>query len=150
MSTLSFQPEADRYYAEGYWRDGDLWTDFADRAAETPDKPALILDDRSFTFEQLRRAAIGVSLQLAQGGVRPGDIVVLLGRHSIEAAVAMLGCLHRGVVARAAATDVQRGPALGADRADASDRAARVRRRQGARQVRGGCRSGPLLPSDRA
>ena len=24
--------------------------------------------------------------------------MVLLGRHSIEAAVAMLGCLHRGVV----------------------------------------------------
>ena len=22
MSTLSFQPEAERYYAEGYWRDG--------------------------------------------------------------------------------------------------------------------------------
>ena len=24
--------------------------------------------------------------------------MILLGRHSIEAAVAMLGCLHRGVV----------------------------------------------------
>ena len=23
--TLAFQPEAERYYAEGYWRDGDLW-----------------------------------------------------------------------------------------------------------------------------
>ena len=32
MSTLSFQPEADRYYAEGYWRSGDLWGDFAARA----------------------------------------------------------------------------------------------------------------------
>jgi len=98
MSTLTFQPEADRYYAEGYWRDGDLWSDFAARAVETPEKPALILDDRSFTFEQLRRAAVGVSLRLEQGGVAPGDVVILLGRHSIEAAVAMLGCLHRGVV----------------------------------------------------
>jgi acyl-CoA synthetase len=98
MSTLTFQPEADRYYAEGYWRDGDLWSDFAARAADTPDKPALILGDRSFTFEQLRRAAVGVSLRLAQGGVATGEVVILLGRHSIEAAVAMLGCLHRGVV----------------------------------------------------
>ena len=31
-------------------------------------------------------------------GIEPGDVVILLGRHSIEAAVAMLGCLHRGVV----------------------------------------------------
>ena len=36
--------------------------------------------------------------RLAAGWVQPGDVVVLLGRHSIEAAVAMLGCLHRGVV----------------------------------------------------
>ena len=32
MPTLSFQPEADRYYAQGYWRPGDLWGDFAARA----------------------------------------------------------------------------------------------------------------------
>ncbi|HUO72443.1 MAG TPA: AMP-binding protein [Solirubrobacteraceae bacterium] len=98
MSTLTFQPEANRYYAEGYWREGDLWGDFARHAEQNATKPALILDDRVFTFEQLRRAAVGVSRRLADGGVQPGDVVVLLGRHSIEAAVAMLGCMHRGVV----------------------------------------------------
>jgi cyclohexanecarboxylate-CoA ligase len=98
MATLTFQPEADRYYAEGYWHDGDLWSDFARRAEEAPQKPALILDDRAFTFDQLRRAAVGVSVRLADGGITPGDVVILLGRHSIEAAVAMLGCMHRGVV----------------------------------------------------
>ena len=35
-STLSFQPEAERYYAEGYWRSGDLWADFAARADAQP------------------------------------------------------------------------------------------------------------------
>ena len=98
MPTVTVQPEADSYYAEGYWRDGDLWSDFARRAEENPDKPALILDDRVFTFDQLRRAAVGISVRLADGGVQPGDVVILLGRHSIEAAVAMLGCMHRGVV----------------------------------------------------
>jgi cyclohexanecarboxylate-CoA ligase len=98
MPTLTFQPEADRYYAEGYWRGGDLWSDFARRATDNPDKPALILDDRTFTFDQLRHAAVGVSVLLAEGSVAPGDIVILLGRHSIEAAVALLGCMHRGVV----------------------------------------------------
>src|SRR5919197_5770247 len=98
ISTLTFQPEAERYYAEGSWRAGDLWSDFAARAAENPEKTALILDERQVTYEELRRAAVDVSERLADGGVQPGDVVILLGRHSIEAAVAMLGCLHRGVV----------------------------------------------------
>jgi cyclohexanecarboxylate-CoA ligase len=97
-STLAHQPEAQRYYADGYWRDGDLWGEFDARAHEHPDRVALILDDRRVTYAELRRAAIGVSHHLTDGGVRPGDVVILLGRHSIEAAVAMLGCLHRGVV----------------------------------------------------
>ena len=96
MSTLSFQPEADRYYAQGYWRPGDLWGDFAARAHEQPDKVALLLDDRRITYDELRRAAVALSARL--NPVQPGDVVLLLGRHSIEAAVALLGCLHRGVV----------------------------------------------------
>ena len=39
-----------------------------------------------------------MSNRLAERGIQPGEVVILLGRHSIEAAVAMLGCLHRGVV----------------------------------------------------
>jgi cyclohexanecarboxylate-CoA ligase len=98
MSTLRFQPEAARFYAEGHWRPGDLWGDFAARADAAPDKAALVLDDRSVTYAELRRAAVALSARLAARGVRAGDVVVLLGRHSIEAAVALLGCLHRGVV----------------------------------------------------
>ena len=49
--TLAFQPEAERYYAEGHWRDGDLWEDFDRRVEEHPDKVALILDDREVTFD---------------------------------------------------------------------------------------------------
>ena len=97
MSTLTYQPEAERYYAEGHWRDGDLWGDFAARAEAAPDKAALILDDRQITYDELRRAAVALSSRLA-GSVEPGDVVLLLGRHSIEAAVALLGCLHRGAV----------------------------------------------------
>src|SRR4051795_9976140 len=91
MSTLRFQPEAARFYAEGHWRSGDLWGDFAARAAATPDKLALILDERVGTYRELRRRGGAPPARLAAGGVRPGDVVVLLGRHSIEAAVAFLG-----------------------------------------------------------
>src|SRR5881398_750240 len=96
MSTpsLRFQPEAERYYAEAYWRSGDLWEDVEARALEHPERIALVLDDRRVTYGGLRQAALGVSGKLADAGIQPGDVVVLLGRHSIEAAVSMLGCLH--------------------------------------------------------
>src|ERR671911_2477009 len=75
MSTLSFQPEADRYYAQGYWRQGDLWGVFAARARAAPDKVALILDDRRITYDELRRAAVGLSARLAAAPVPPGHVV---------------------------------------------------------------------------
>ena len=37
--TLTFQPEADRYYAEGHWRAGDLWKDFAAGSTSTRARP---------------------------------------------------------------------------------------------------------------
>src|SRR4051794_1154215 len=95
---LAFQPEAERFYAEGYWRSGDLWEDVAARAREHPDRVAMVLGDRRVRYDELCRAAVGVSSRLAEANVEPGDVVILLGRHSVEAVVAMLGCLHRGVV----------------------------------------------------
>src|SRR3954467_14655664 len=98
MATLSFQPEAHRYYADGHWRAGDLWDEFAARAAEAPDKVALILEDRDVTYADLRRAALALSARLATLSAAPGDAVILFGRHSIGAVVALLGALHRGLV----------------------------------------------------
>ena len=99
MSTLSFQPEAERYYAEGHWRSGDLWADFAARAAGAARQGGA----------DARRPAASPTTSCGARPSRcpraspparwqPGDVVILLGRHSIEAAVALLGCLHRGVV----------------------------------------------------
>jgi acyl-CoA synthetase (AMP-forming)/AMP-acid ligase II len=128
MSTLSFQPEAERFYAEGYWRSGDLWADFAARAEAQPGKVALILDDRRVTYDELRRAAIALSARLAAGSVAPGDVVILLGRHSIEAAVALLGCPSPWRRARAAPADVQHHAAVGAQQPDAREGHHRLRR----------------------
>jgi acyl-CoA synthetase (AMP-forming)/AMP-acid ligase II len=98
MSTLSFQPDAARFYEQGYWRAGDLWQEFAGCAAATPDKIALHAGDVHLSFRGLERAAVALSARLADRGVQPGDVVLALGRHSIEAAVAMLACFHRGAV----------------------------------------------------
>src|SRR2546421_9633777 len=99
MSILGFQPDADRYYSEGYWRAGDLWSEFDDRARREPAKVALHVEERQIGYGQLRDAAIGLSARLASSGVGRGDVVLLLGRNSIEAAVALLACFHRGAVA---------------------------------------------------
>jgi cyclohexanecarboxylate-CoA ligase len=99
MSTLAFQPAAERFYAEGFWRDGDLWSEFVRSADADETKAALIVEDRSISYGELRRAAIALSARLAASGIRAGDVVLLLGRNSIEAAVGMLACFHRGAVA---------------------------------------------------
>jgi cyclohexanecarboxylate-CoA ligase len=99
MSILAFQPDAERYYAEGYWRAGDLWADFAARVSAAPAKTAIHAGDSSITYEGLERAAVALSARLAAAGIAAGDVVLLLGRNSVEAAVALLACFHRGAVA---------------------------------------------------
>ena len=99
MSTLGFQPDAERYYAEGHWRAGDLWGEFARCAVAEPDAIALHVGEHSISYGDLRQAAVGLSARLGARGVDAGDIVLLLGRNSIEAAVALLACFHRGAVA---------------------------------------------------
>jgi cyclohexanecarboxylate-CoA ligase len=99
MSTLAFQPDADRYYAEGYWREGDLWGEFDRAASAQRAKVAVRAGGAAITYDELRRAAVALSARLAAGGVNAGDVVLLFGRNSIEAAVALVACFHRGAVA---------------------------------------------------
>ncbi len=54
MSTLAFQPDAERYYSEGYWRAGDLWGEFVRSASAQPAKHAVHVDEQQ---HQLRRAS---------------------------------------------------------------------------------------------
>jgi acyl-CoA synthetase (AMP-forming)/AMP-acid ligase II len=100
MSTATriHEPEARVYYARGFWRREDMWEDFEARARAVPDKPALICGDSTLTFDQLGRAATALSDRLSQQGVQAGHVVGLCGRHSIEAVVALMACIHRGAV----------------------------------------------------
>jgi acyl-coenzyme A synthetase/AMP-(fatty) acid ligase len=99
MSTLAFQPDAERYYSEGYWRAGDLWDEFDRAAGANPTKRALHVEQTSVSYNELRRAAIALSSRLAADGVRRGDVVLLVGRNSIEGAIGLLACFHLGAVA---------------------------------------------------
>jgi acyl-coenzyme A synthetase/AMP-(fatty) acid ligase len=98
-TSLAFQPDAAEYYARGYWLSGDLWGEFAARAGADPERIALRLGDRSISYARLERAAVSLSARLAASSVQRGDVVVLLGRNSIGAAVALLACFHHGAVA---------------------------------------------------
>src|SRR4051812_50036688 len=95
-STLEFQPDAERYYAQGYWQDGDLWSDFDARAREHAGRVALVLEDRAVTYAELRRAAIAVSHRLAGEGIEAGGGGVPPGRPPVEAPGAVAGCPPRG------------------------------------------------------
>src|SRR4051794_41865677 len=91
-SRPAFQPQAEPFHAEGHWRAGDLWEDVAARAHEHPERVAMVLGEREMRYDELIRAAVGVSQRLAEAGVQPGDGVVLLGRHPIEAGGGPLRC----------------------------------------------------------
>ena len=69
MSTLAFQPEAERFYAEGYWRPGDLWGEFSARATAEPAKTALHVGERSISYGDLEYAARALSARLAASAV---------------------------------------------------------------------------------
>ena len=118
--TLAFQPEAERYYAEGYWRDGDLWEDVAARAHEHPDRVAMVLDDRRGALRRApprrgRRVRPPCRGRGRTGGRRhPARPPLDRGRGRD----ARLPAPRRR--ARAAAADVQRVAADGADRSDAA------------------------------
>jgi len=65
MSLLTFQPDAARYYADGYWRASDLWGEFAAQAGAVPGKTALIAGDRRISYAGLESAAVALSSRLA-------------------------------------------------------------------------------------
>jgi acyl-coenzyme A synthetase/AMP-(fatty) acid ligase len=98
MITRTDEPQAPSYYAAGFWRHDDLWHDFDARVRALGEKPALICGTAQLSFGELRHAASALSARLGEQGVRPGDVVGLCGRHSVEAVVALMACVHRGAV----------------------------------------------------
>ncbi len=76
----------------------DLTALFAERAARTPDAPALIDGDQFLTYRQLLSSAQHLAAHLAHNGVRPGEPVALLTRRSARTVVAQLALWWAGAV----------------------------------------------------
>ncbi|MFI2652670.1 AMP-binding protein, partial [Micromonospora fulviviridis] len=72
---------------------------FFDRAAEDPDRPALLWDEtRSMSYGDLASAALRVAGALVAAGVAPGDAVAVTLPKGPEQVVAVLGVLAAGGV----------------------------------------------------
>ena len=99
MTTLNFQPDAADYYAQGYWRATDMWSDFTAVVRADPGKDALRIGERAITYGELACAAAALSGRLVEAGVGRGDVVLLLGRNSFGAAVGLFACFQLGAVA---------------------------------------------------
>src|SRR5262249_9785137 len=98
MSVDSPVAEAERYYAEGFWRQETLWSDVERVLRERADRVAFETEDRALTYGELDHAAGVLAERLAALGVEPGDVVAVLGRNSLEAPVALVACMRAGAV----------------------------------------------------
>ncbi|OBI77410.1 non-ribosomal peptide synthetase, partial [Mycobacterium sp. E740] len=69
---------------------------FFRNARSTPDAPAVFGDTGALTYGQLRDQALGVATTLCDKGVRPGDLVAVIGPKCVEQIAAVLGILASG------------------------------------------------------
>ncbi|MGE2690385.1 amino acid adenylation domain-containing protein [Mycolicibacterium pulveris] len=65
-------------------------------ALTTPDAPAVFSRDGELSYGELRRQALSVTQTLRDNGVRPGDLVALVGPKCAEQIPAVLGILAAG------------------------------------------------------
>lgn len=69
---------------------------FAERAAETPDKTALVFEDRSFNYCQLDEMSNSLAHVLRSRGIGKNDVVPFVCKRSWHVIVAILGILKAG------------------------------------------------------
>ena len=69
---------------------------FEEQAAMLPDQPALISNERTLTYEELRRRSEQVASRLREMGARPNTLVAVLMSKGWEQVVAVLGILKSG------------------------------------------------------
>ena len=90
---------AEEYRRRGWWRDTPL-RDGLERLAETEgDRTALIDNDGTWTYAQLRERVEAALGSFTGAGVEPGDAVVIVAPNSREAVASVLATIRAGGVA---------------------------------------------------
>jgi len=88
----------EQYYAAGHWRTEDFWTTFEKVAARDPRATAYVEGERSISFVELAAEARRFGSAALARGLQAGDVMIVHGRHCIEANVAILGCAYAKLV----------------------------------------------------
>jgi long-chain acyl-CoA synthetase len=68
-------------------------------ASRLPNKPALVVGDRSLDYAGFAREARTLALNLVAAGVNPGDRIALHRDNGAELAIAYYACFHAGAIA---------------------------------------------------
>jgi amino acid adenylation domain-containing protein len=79
-----------------YPRDLSIHAAFEEQVIRTPEKTALIDQDRQISYRELNQLSDRLAQRLLRGGVRPGALVGVSLNRSIEMVVALLGILKTG------------------------------------------------------
>lgn len=69
---------------------------FSEQAKKTPDRIALIFEDKKFTYKQLDEMSNSLAHFLRENGVKRNDIVPIIAKRSWHVIVAMLGIMKAG------------------------------------------------------
>ncbi len=69
---------------------------FTDQVNKTPERVALVFEDKKFTYRELDGMSNSLAHFLRESGVKPNDIVPIIARRSWHVIVAMLGVLKAG------------------------------------------------------
>ena len=75
---------------------GSVHGQFVKRAAETPDRIAVVDPDTQWSYGQLERFSAGLAAWLCERGIGPGDTVAVYGHRSAPLVLALLGILRAG------------------------------------------------------
>ena len=75
---------------------GSVHGQFVKRAAETPDRMAVVDPDTQWSYGQLERFSAGLAAWLCERGIGPGDTVAVYGHRSAPLVLALLGILRAG------------------------------------------------------
>lgn len=84
--------------ATDYPRDKCVHELFSEQAARTPDKVALIFEDKQFTYKQLDEMSNSLAHYLHTNGITKGDVIGVLLNRSEKVIVAQLASLKLGCV----------------------------------------------------
>ena len=79
-----------------YPQDKSLTELFAEQVSKTPDRTALVFEDRELTYKELDELSNRMANHLKEKGIQPGENVGLLSYRNIEMITGMLGILKSG------------------------------------------------------